>query len=182
MSNIILSKLAIATAGVVLSLATISTKPSQAATIRYRFDVYDVEGPNNEFFESGFGFFNYENSSISGIELETVPVSDLSFILNGMPQLTGPDCCNGQDRVETVSFLEGEILGLTYSRYRTFSILGKTIDFSYPGQGPTPQGKVRYTLLDGAQPPKSVPEGSTTLGLSVLGLGFLVKKKLSRST
>ena len=183
MAKNILNKLAVATAGLALSLAAIEEAqfafPAQAAILTYDFSATGVDDPTFNF----SGFFSFDDSS--GTKNGTTELFALSaysdnLILNPFNQYYQ----SFQAKKDNGSFvglvgqalpqLSGSVV-LSYNMQKGF----------YFGRGafPPPNPNVRnfnvtYSLRE---TPTSIPEPSPVAGMSILGLGWLLRKKIASS-
>jgi len=195
----IYKKLAITTTGIALSLIAIESNPVKAATITYDFtvDIVESEFLNNF---SVAGFFSYDDSSIEGTGSEIIPVTSATYIRtfesnpNSPSVITSDTLYGGGAPVfrnqANVLIENGMFNGLqwTYGQRRfEFDIDGQDYDefiffsFPFPCSDTTDlfcrtTGNVEYTLREDAS--TSVPESSSIVGVSLLGLGFIFKRKL----
>ncbi|NEQ82630.1 MAG: PEP-CTERM sorting domain-containing protein [Moorea sp. SIO2I5] len=175
--------LALLTTGAALSLAVIETNPVQAITITYefgaagfsgKFSYDDANETRSEFFAS--------NPDVPVIEL-TYPVDEIEFFFNNRTYTKADSTIEPVWSIFT-GFAEGEQLHWS------------TEDFSFTGgNSPAPGFPEFFTLfnIDGEfvetasfrlvedEPPASVPEPGTVIGLSLLGLGWLSQRKIASS-
>ncbi len=217
MANSIYQKLALATAGTVLSLAVMETPSVQAAIITYDFTVNITSG--SLLGNSYTGFFSYDDSKPSGLadEPPLLPYfapSDLSFEFLGktytennlqyrtrygyaIPPFSYLTFSNPQFVVDDGVFWipGGELTKAKFylSDYSTIGIGSYFINF-YPNSSfsfeffdrfpyyitSAGSGTWKYTLRE-ESPSTSVPEPGTVFGLSVLGFGWLLRKKKASS-
>ena len=173
MANIF-GKIAVTTAaGLALSLALIDTNPALAAKITYDVEVSVESG------DLAKGYFSYDDSTLTGIGEEFLPVLEMKIDL---PDLTYTH--QSADLDPEVVFFDGEFLGASFaddtiSFVPGFSSLDEA-SFAYNseelGVGMVP---VNYSVRADSPPsePTPVPEPSTFLGLSILGLGLLLARK-----
>ena len=181
----IYQKLAVTTAGAVLSFATIATatqSPAQAATVGYSFTANVSSGPlagNN--YE---GNFSYDDSTLTGNGLESLGVAQglsINFDFLGKTYTAQDAVSSGYD--PQVSFEGGNLLGLRYP-------VGDTVNGYFIGNLQAFIGGSDFYLGSniggfGTQDPvgtvvysaSPVPEPSEVGGILVLGLGFLLKRK-----
>lgn len=173
--------LAIATAGV--SLATFTASPVQAATVGYNFDLYVVDGLYTG--ETGKGSFTYDDSTLTGNGLESLGTDQgLSVQLNflGTNYTEADDVNDNDDPLDVeplVNFFDGNLLGLDLSLLKFNDgplILIRENNFNIPNFGSRQTlgyGPVSYS--------KPVPEPGSILGISALGVAWLLgrQKKLS---
>ncbi|GET40261.1 PEP-CTERM sorting domain-containing protein [Microseira wollei] len=235
MANSIYQKLALATAGTVLSLAVMETASVQAATITYDFTVNITDGPllGNQY----SGFFSYDDTSPSATSLPVdysspsfrsplVPVFDVTefnFDFAGKTytksnlrydgcragiQFCYPLTFSGTEAVLDPSGFPryliprgGDLSLVSFSNFSSFNfsifsvyfyILGGKsagdfrydlpLDLSEPFKNRSGSGTVGFSLrTTPTPPPTSVPEPGTVFGLSVLGFGWLLRKKKASS-
>lgn len=173
--------LAIWAAGV--SLAANVASPVQAATVGYNFDLYVVDGLYVG--ETGKGFFTYDDSTLTGNGLESLGTDQgLSVQLNflGTNYTEADDVNDNGDPLDIeplVNFSDGNLLGLDLSLLKSGLgplILIRENYFDIPNFGSRQTlgyGPVSYS--------KPVPEPGSILGISALGLAWLLgrQKKLS---
>ncbi|NEO11883.1 MULTISPECIES: PEP-CTERM sorting domain-containing protein [unclassified Moorena] len=178
----ICQKLALITTGAALSLAVIDTNPVQAITITYEFSTAGSSGK-----------FSYDDVNEIRRELEpivpgipvidrTYPIDEIEFFFNNR---TYTEADSTKDPVWSV--FEGLSGGDQFS--------WSTEDFSFVfanGPGPLPELFTAFEV-DGEfvdtvsfrrvenEPPASVPEPGTVIGLSLLGLGCLSQRKIASS-
>jgi len=175
MANIF-PKIAVA-AGLALSIALIDTNPAQAATI-----TYDVEvSADSE--DLAKGFFSYDDSTLTGVGSEFLPVLEMQIDL---PDLTYTH--QSADIDPEVAFFDGEFLGVSFADdtisfvpgFYSLEEASLAYDSETLGVGIV---AANYTVRSDSppQPPTDVPEPSTLLGLSILGLGLLLTKKKTGS-
>lgn len=173
--------LAIWAAGV--SLATFAASPVQAATIGYNFELYVVDGLYVG--ETGKGFFTYDDSTLTGNGLESLGTDQgLSVQLNflGTNYTEADDVNDNDDPLDVeplVNFFDGNLLGLDLSLLK--SDLGPLI-LIRENYFNMPNFSSRQTLGYGSVSySKPVPEPGSVLGISALGVAWLLgrQKKLS---
>ena len=179
-------KLAFVTAGVVVSFTAIEAnpvKPVLAATVTYDFTVDVTSGSLAG--TQGFGFFSYDDSTLTGSGLETLGVNEdltISFNFSGKVYNEADDV--GFPYFPFVQFQDNSFLGLSFFRQKpefAFRIGTSSSDPKVYGgnefrYGARPdidgEGIVNYS-------PRPVPEPSAIFGL-LLG-GCLLLKKLKPS-
>lgn len=190
MNNSIFQKLAVAIAGATLSLTVIEAHPAQAEIITYDFNVDVTSGLLSG--QEGVGSFTYDTSLPPVIgSIRNFPVTDFNFsFLNKTYTLRDIELF---DRLTQVSFLTFGSDGLLINdSFVSFGLLGfegqpdfaiaNSLFFTSIGSGGTTltgQGDVTYSLR-----PTSVPEPGTDFGFSglgILGLGWLLRKKIASS-
>ncbi|NES88809.1 hypothetical protein [Okeania sp. SIO2B9] len=132
MTNIF-QKLSFVATTTVLSLSVINTNPVNAVSIIYDFEVNNLDGSLAG--ETYSGFFEFDDSALTGIGEEFLSVSELSFDFLGINYTEA-------DGFPEVVFLDGDFLGLNFETDAEFSFLEGLFDssdpfFSYniPGQG-----------------------------------------------
>lgn len=178
-------KLAVATAGVALSFATIEANSAQAAIITYDFTVDVTTGSLTD--TQYQGFFSYDDSTLTASGVESVGIAEglsISFDFLGVTYTEADD-----DLVDfgfpLVEFNQGSLVGLQYtvSNNAIFSIFGDNPNglgggdqFNYIDETSfeVGNGSVTYSLRPASV---SVPEPSAVFGLGVLGFGWLVRNK-----
>lgn len=178
-------KLAVATAGVALSLVAIEANSAQAAIITYDFTVDVTTGSLTD--TQYQGFFSYDDSTLTASGVESVGIAEglsISFEFLGVTYTEADD-----DLVDFgfpfVEFNQGSLVGLQYtvSNNAIFSIFGDNPNglgggdqFNYIDENSfeVGNGSVTYSLRPASV---SVPEPSAVFGLGVLGFGWLVRKK-----
>lgn len=178
-------KFVLAIASVGVSLATITASPVQAATVTYNFELNVIDGLYAG--ETGKGSFSYDDSTLTGEGLESLGVDEgLAVQLNFLGiNYTEADDVNDNDNpldVEPlVNFADGNLLGLDLSLLKSADgplvlIRDRTFDIpNYSGRETLGYGSVSYS--------KPIPEPSSILGVSALGMVWLLarQKKLSAS-
>ncbi|GET40260.1 PEP-CTERM sorting domain-containing protein [Microseira wollei] len=217
MANRIYQKLALATAGTVLSLAVMDTHPANAAIITYDFTVNITSGSllGNQY----SGFFSYDESAPSSFtRAGYIPyflVSDFSFDFFGKtyrekdvvynnsrapqePPFSYLRFTNPRPIVNNAAYFlpGGELDQVKFYLTDYSSIFGggsyfinfypnSNFSFLFFARVPTNiissgAGTWKYTLRE--QPTStSVPEPGTVFGLSMLGFGWLLRKKKASS-
>jgi len=169
--------LAIGVAG--LSLAAITASPVQAATVGYNFELYVIDGLYVG--ETGKGFFTYDDSTLTSNGLESLGIDQgLSVQLNFLDtNYTEADDVNDNDDpadVEPlVNFFNGNLLGLDLSLLKSGEgplVLIRENNFNIPNFGS------RQTLgYDPVSYSKPIPEPGSILGVSALGIAWLLGKQ-----
>lgn len=176
-----LQKLAIATAGLGLSFSLINLDSARAATV-----TYSVEGTvmTGELIgESYSGSFNYDDSSLTEMGDEFLPISDLSFTFLSETFTVG-DASVPPEAI----FFDGEFLGVEYEvvvNNPAFPVADFALTtgfgiseaaFTYtPRVGAAGAGDLIYTQAASA----TVPESSPVFGLLIFGFfgaGYFLKK------
>lgn len=186
-------KWAVATAAAALSLVVMEAEKAQAATITYDFTVNVTSGSLTGTQPSGF--FSYDDSTLTGVGLETVGVNEglaISFNFLG-------ETYDETDDIEApdypiLQFQDSSLLGLNFNvfyapSFQSFAIAdevdvaigaigtnGGSI-FAYdtdPSVGFEGLGTVTYSA-------RPIPEPGSVAGLGILGLGFLLKKRVASS-
>ncbi|NEO96913.1 MAG: hypothetical protein F6K56_45210 [Moorea sp. SIO3G5] len=174
----ICQNLALLTTGAALSLAVIETNPAQAITITYEFSTAGSSGK-----------FSYDDANetrsefivppgITVVEL-TYPVDEIEFFFNNR---TYTKADSTREPVWSILAEQGQLSWATE-------------DFRFnPASGPSIFGDlftafevdgefvdtVGFRLVED-EPPASVPEADTVIGLSLLGLGWLSNRKIASS-
>ena len=175
MTNIF-QKLSFIATTTVLSLSVIHTNPVSAASIIYDFEVSIDSGVLDG--ETYSGFFEFDDSALTGIGDEFLSVSELGFDFLGV-NYTETDSLSDPEAV----FFDGDFLGLNFSADE-FSFLTGFSDlseafFEYDIVGGTGAGDIVYTLR--SDTPVSTPEPTTVFSLLALaavgGSGVLKKRK-----
>lgn len=184
-------KLASATAAAALSFVVMEAKTVQAATVTYDFTVDVTSGPLTGTQPSGS--FSYNDSTLTGTGLETLGVAQgLSVAFNFLGKTYKETNDIEFPEFPIVQFQERKLLGLNFTAFYGPSFqtigIGNTVDvaagligsgggsvFAYDTE-PSVQfegvGKVTYSA-------RPVPEPVSVAGLSALGIGFLLKRKIS---
>ena len=168
MTNIF-QKLSFVLTTTVLSLSVINANPINAASIIYDFEVNNLDSLDSSLVgETYSGFFEFDDSTLTGINEEFLSVSELSFNFLGV-NYTETDSLFGT----TAIFFNGDFLGLSF--------LGSSLDggflqleeayfmyFSLEGEitGEI-TGDITYTLSQNT--PKSIPEPTAVFSLLALG-------------
>lgn len=214
MANSIYQKLALATAGTVLSLTAINTSSVQAAIITYDFTVNITSGSllGNQY----NGFFSYDDASPSGAGNLLLPFFYITEFNFDFPQRTNtPSQLFIDGRVfpnslplrfkggTIVTDSSGQIVLIprggelqnfgfsTFNPFRPpfsgfFTLIGSSTGLFFAYQLPfNPDEPFRIGFGSGTvsqrptptPPPTSVPEPGTVFGLSMLGFGWLLRKK-----
>lgn len=167
---------AIATMG---AIATLAANPVQAATVSYDFELYVSDG----FYagETGKGSFTYDNSTLTSKGLESLGKDrGLSVQLNflGTNYTEANDVNDNDDPSDTgplVNFSDGNLLGLNLSLLKSDEgplILIRDRNFDIPNYGGIQTlgyGPVSYS--------KPVPEPGSVLGVTALGIAWLLSKQ-----
>lgn len=171
-------KLALTTAGLALSFAVIDTNPAQATSITYDFEVFVDSGPLVN--ETYSGFFSYDDSELMGAGEEFLDVSTIAFnFLDTDFSETDDSSFFGSE----AAFFDGDFLGLSFSVdfpvNNSFSFIPGffSLDeafFAYDTEQGAGAGDVTYSK----RPSTSVPEPGSTLGLTLLGIGWLLKRHI----
>jgi hypothetical protein len=189
----IYTKLAIASAGLALSFSVIEANSVNAATLTYNFSVDVTTG---SLADSKYeGSFSYDDSTLTGSGVENVGVEDgLSILFNFLGKTyTEADDNNASFNFPIVEFKNGNLVGLQYIVNDTlnnaiFSIFGDDPEglgggdkFHYVDVNSyeVGEGNVTYSLETSPTP---IPEPSTALGMTLLGFGWLVKRKIKQDT
>ncbi len=182
-------KLAVATATAALSLAAMEAK-IQAASSIYDFTVDVTSGPLSG--TQSFGSFSYDDVALTGTGLETLGVNEglsISFDFLGETY----DETNDIDLPDypIVQFQDRSLLGLNFNVFYGSSLqfaIANEVDVSTGAVGLDGGNVFAYDTDPsvvfeglGTVTYKQVPEPSAVAGLSVLGLGFLLKKKVTSS-
>lgn len=178
-------------AGLALSFATTQTNSAQAITITYDFKVdVPTEALANNSYD---GSFSYDDSTLTGVGIETIGTNEellIDFNFLGKTYTESDDNTFGFN-FPLVEFKDGNLVGLQYlvtdvldDSIFSFAIFGDTPDglgggnqFSYVNENSVEEseGRVTYFLRS---PSTSVPEPSALLGLGVLSLSWLLKRKI----
>jgi hypothetical protein len=188
MATNILQRLAVATAGTALSVTVLQASPTLAASITYDFTVTIF----SDWFQGNQyeGFFRYDDAALTPDFTGTLfnQITEFEFdFLNSVEVLT---TYRTDDLIRNgLYFRNGLFSGLEVEKRA-----GTNVSFDFNAEpviledflftlGPLPtirfgRGSVRYNLRE--EPATSVPEPETALSLTVLGLGFLGRKALSR--
>ncbi|GGA29472.1 hypothetical protein [Okeania sp. KiyG1] len=174
MTNIF-QKLSFVTTSAVLGIAVINANPVNAASIIYDFEVNNLDGSLAG--ETYSGFFEFDDSALTGIGEEFLYVSELSFDFLDVNYTEA-------DGFPEVVFFDGDFLGLNFETDAEFSFLEGLSDpsdalFSYdiPGQEGG-FGDITYTLRQ--ESPVSTPEPTAVfslLALSAAGCSGVLKKR-----
>jgi hypothetical protein len=191
MTNI-LTKLAIACWSTALSLGVILAIPVRATTITYDFTVSDFAGPLSGPISGDLkgvytGSFSYSDDLVNeSRSRQQIPLSN--FGLGGL--LYHPDFLD----YARADFKFGEFQGLDvyfkppYGHFN-WSIRGnywQTSHLEFLGEPPYYEvvldagAQVKYSLTSPTVP-TSVPEGNLTTGLGILGVAFLLNRKIAAS-
>lgn len=180
-------KLAVAAAGTALSLAAMeatSVHPALAATITYDFTLNVTSGSLAGI--QGSGFFSYDDSTLTGIGLETLGDSEeLSISFDFLGKAYNETDDTDFPDFPLVQFQDSSLLGLSF-----FTAKNDEFRFQIENSAPNPDvlggneftfssprdiegsGVVNYSL-------RPVPEPGTVSGVVLLGLGGLLLKRLS---
>lgn len=187
----IYQKLAVATATATLSLAAMEAK-IQAATIIYDFTVDVTSGPLSG--TQSFGSFSYDDLALTGTGLETLGVNEglsISFDFLG-ETYNETDDIGSLNNYPIVQFQDQSLLGLNFNvfyspSFQSFAIADE-VDVSMGAVGLGGGNVFAYDTDPsvefeglGTVTYQQVPEASSVVGLGVLGLGFLLKKKVTSS-
>jgi hypothetical protein len=187
-------KLAVAIAGLTLSFAAIEPDSVHAAVITYDFRVDLTTGSlANNTYE---GSFNYDDSTLTGIGVEAVGVTEGLFILFNFfgETYTQTDELSFPNFPIAV-FNNGNLVGLNYlvadfdnslDDFSIFSIFGDDTtllnagnQFSYQVNSfDSFEGNVTYSL---DSPSTSIPEPDGVLGVSLLGIAWLLNRAITFS-
>lgn len=183
-------KLAVATATAALSLAAMEAKTVQAASIIYDFTVDVTGGPLSG--TQSFGSFSYDDVALTGTGLETLGVNEglsISFDFLGETY----DETNDIDLPDypIVQFQDRSLLGLNFNVFYGSSLqfaIADEIDASIGAVGSGGGNVFAYDTDPnaafeglGTVTYRPVPEPSSVVGLGVLGLGFLLKRRVTSS-
>jgi len=151
------------TTGLLAAAVAISAAPVSAATITYDFKVLPDSDPllGNSY----TGSFSYDDSSLSGLDEESLVVESLRFSFLG----TDYDETNGLSDAEAV-FFNGNFLGLSYVA-DDFAFVPGFVDlsdasFAYDIDAGVGFADVIYTQR---QPEQSVPEPTSAIAVLLLG-------------
>ncbi|NEP04280.1 MAG: PEP-CTERM sorting domain-containing protein, partial [Okeania sp. SIO4D6] len=117
--NNIFQKLSFVATSVVLGLAVINTNPVNAASITYDFEVNNLDGSLAG--ETYSGFFEFDDSALTGIGEEFLSVSELSFDFLDVNYTE-------TDGFPKVVFLDGDFLGLNFETDAEFSFIADFFD------------------------------------------------------
>ncbi|NER29158.1 MAG: PEP-CTERM sorting domain-containing protein [Symploca sp. SIO1C4] len=169
----------VATTGAALTLAAIDANPAHALKFKSNFTVDittgDLAGNSYE------GYLTFEDSELTGTGNETVVADKVSFDFNGLTYTEKQDFY--YPSAPFVEFDSGTFLGLNFSPFDDFfalpfDLINDSLEYFAHNSGEVAVsslgggvGSVTYTE------PEAVPEPATILGLSVIGLGFLLRKK-----
>lgn len=177
MTNIFQNFSFVATSAV-LGLAVINANSVNAASIIYDFEVSIDSGYLAG--ETSSGFFEFDDSELTGIGDEFLSVSNISFDFLGV-NYSKTDSLSDPE----VVFFDGDFLGLSFSTDAEFSFIPGFFDlseayFSYDIPGEIDgAGNIAYTLRPDT--PASTPEPTAIFGLLALGVtgcsGILKKRK-----
>jgi hypothetical protein len=168
----------VATAGLALSLTTVGINLAQATTTTYDFEVFLDSGSLVS--QTYSGFFSYDDSGLMGTGEEFLEVSAIKFNFLG---LEFSEANNYSLFAPEVAFFKGDFLGLSFSSdfaaNNSFSFIPGFFSleeafFAYDIEQGAGAGDVTYSL----RPSTSVPEPSAIFGLSLLGIGWLLKKQI----
>lgn len=170
--------LALLTTGAALSLAVIETNPAQAITITYEFSTAGSSGK-----------FSYDDANetrsefivppgITVVNL-TYPVDEIEFFFNNR---TYTKADSTKEPVWSILAGEGRLSWATedfrFNPASGPSIFGDLFTlFEVDGELPETVGFRRVEN----EPPASVPEPGTVIGLTLLGLGWVSQKKIASS-
>ncbi|NEO61561.1 MAG: PEP-CTERM sorting domain-containing protein [Moorea sp. SIO4G2] len=179
MTNI-LKKLSFVATSAVLCFTVIHANPVNAASI-----IYDLEVSIDSGFLDGetySGFFEFDDSGLTGIDEEFLSVSNISFDFDGV-NYTETDGLSDPEAV----FFDGDFLGLSWSDdefsfIAGFFELGEAF-FAYDIPQGAGAGDIAYTLRPDTpvSTPASTPEPTAVFSLLALGAtgcsGVLKKRK-----
>lgn len=149
----------------IISFAVINTNFVNAASIIYDFEVNNLDGSLAG--ETFSGFFEFDDSGLTGMGDESLSVSQINFDFLGVNYTE-------TDGFSVAVFFDGEFLGLDFTTDVEFSFVQGLFDvgeafFAYNipelGDG---AGDITYTLRPEA--PTSVPEPTAIFGLLALGV------------
>lgn len=187
----IYQKLAVATATAALSLAAMEAKTVQAATIVYDFTVDVTSGPLTG--TQYFGSFSYDDLTLTGTGLETLGVDEgLSISFDFLGKTYNETSDIDLPDYPIVQFQDQSLLGLNFnvfygSSFQSFAIANE-VDASTGAVGSGGGNVFAYDTDPsvafeglGTVTYQPVPEPISVVGLSVLGLGCLLKKKVRSS-
>lgn len=190
MVNNIFTKLIVATTLVALNFVAIEASPVQAATITYDFDVNITSGSlDDNIYE---GFFSYADSTLTGIGREKIGVAEeLSIVFEFLGNTyTEANDNNFSFNFPFLEFKEGSLVGLQYivndtpnnSIFAMFSNdpdgLGGGKRFQYIDVNSFEVNEGSVTSYLQRSPSTPIPEPSSVAGLVVLGLGWVLRKKI----
>ncbi|WP_083305439.1 PEP-CTERM sorting domain-containing protein [Moorena producens] len=176
MTNI-LKKLSFVATSAVLGFTVIHANPVNAASI-----IYDLEVSIDSGFLDGetySGFFEFDDSGLTGIDEEFLSVSNISFDFDGV-NYTETDGLSDPEAV----FFDGDFLGLSWSDDE-FSFIAGFFElsealFTYDLPQGAGAGDIAYTLRPDT-PVASTPEPTAVFSLLALGAtgcsGVLKKRK-----
>lgn len=181
-------KLAVTTAAAALSFAVMEAKPVQAATIIYDFAIDVTSGPLIGSQTSGF--FSYDDSTLTGNGVETLGVNEgLSVSFNFLNETYNETDDIGFSSSPIVQFQDRNLLGLNFNVFYGSSLQFAIADEVDVSTGAVGLGGGNLFAYDtdpsaafeglGTVTYRQVPEPGSVVGLSVLGLGFLLKKVTS---
>ncbi len=179
MTNIF-QKLSFVATSAVLSLAVIHTNSANAASVIYDFEVNNLDGTLAG--ETFSGFFEFDDSALTGIGDEFLSVSELSFDFLGVNYTENDGILSPE-----VLFVDGEFFGLDFSTDVVFSFLpgffelgDAFFEYDTPGEG-VGSGDITYTLRPDTPISVSTPEPTAVFSLLALGAvgcsGVLKKRK-----
>jgi hypothetical protein len=188
----IYKKLATASAGLTLSFAVMETDFVHAALITYDFSVDITTGSlTNSTYE---GSFNYDDSTLTGMGVEAVGVTEgLSILFEFLGETYTETDEFSFPNFPIAVFNNGSLVGLNYlvadfdnsvDNFSIFSIFGDNPTllntgnkFSYQVNSfDSFEGNVTYSL---DSPSTAVPESDGVLGVSLLSIGWLLNKAIA---
>jgi hypothetical protein len=163
MTNIF-QKLSFVVTTTVLSLSVINANPINAASIIYDFEVNNLNNLDGSLVgETYSGFFEFDDSTLTGINKEFLFVSELSFNFLGV-NYTETDSLFDTKAI----FVNGDFLGLSFFnssldggllRLQEADFMYSNVEFVI--------GDITYTLSQNT--PKSIPEPTAVFSLLALG-------------
>lgn len=163
MTNIF-QKLSFVVTTTVLSLSVINANPINAASIIYDFEVNNLYG--SLVGETYSGFFEFDDSTLTGINEEFLSVSELSFNFLGV-NYTETDSLYDTEAI----FFNGDFLGLSFYADEFSFVTGffevEEAYFIYNIEAGVGTGDITYTLSQNT--PKSIPEPTAVFSLLALG-------------
>jgi hypothetical protein len=170
----------IATLAAAISVAVMGTKPVQAALVNYNFTVSATSGDNPGQY---FGSFQYDDSALTNIGLETLGVENglavaFNYLDTNYTEVDDTDF----DSFPIASFNNGEVLGLSYFVADQFAIAS---DPSTPDVG----GNKFYTITQSVNTTQvgtvkyaKVPEPLAVAGTAIAGVMGLWMQRKKRAT
>ncbi|NEO02637.1 MAG: PEP-CTERM sorting domain-containing protein [Moorea sp. SIO3I7] len=179
MTNI-LKKLSLVATSAVLGFTVIQANPVNAASMIYDLEVSIDSGVLAG--ETYSGFFDFDDSGLTGIDEEFLSVSNISFDFGGV-NYTETNSLSDPEAV----FFDGDFLGLSWSDdefsfIAGFFELGEAF-FAYDIPQGAGAGDIAYTLRPDTpvSTPASTPEPTAVFSLLALGAtgcsGVLKKRK-----